>query len=97
MSRTLRAAAARADALIESLPRRPARPTVTFNVPVRAVNDDDWYEYDPRTLQLLAQLPPTAYHTYSVPARGARGGVVVRGSTARTLCLQRREVRRVAA
>lgn len=86
-----------ADALIADLPRRPARPTVTFNVPVASTNDDDWYEYDPRALQVLAQLPPTAYRAYAVPAKGSRGGVVVRGSRARHLGLTRRNVREVTA
>lgn len=97
MSNTPSRAAARADALINALPRRPARPTVTFHVPIASTNDDDWYEYDPRTLQVLAQLLPTAYTTYSVPSRGARGGVVVRGSRARHLGLTRRNVREVTA
>jgi hypothetical protein len=93
MSTALSRAAARADALINSLPRRPARPTVTFNAPVTSTNDDDWYEYDPKTLRVMAQLPPATYRTWAVPAKGSRGGVVVRGSRARHLGLMRTCVR----
>lgn len=87
--------AQRAAALIAALPKRPARATVTFKVPVTAFNSDDWYEYNPATLQVLATHSPTAYRSWSVPALGSRGGVIVRGSRARHLALHTVQTREV--
>ncbi len=83
-------------AALPKRPARPARPTVTFNVPA-SINDDDWYEYDPATLRVLSALPPRSYDSWSVPRRGRRGGVIVRGLVAKHLGLQQTVVREVRA
>lgn len=44
-----------------------------------SINDDDWYEFNPATKQIIKNLGKGAYRSYEVEIKLPDGNIAVRG------------------